>query len=52
MMFKNNQEHALNIVANLYMGRSFDDLTDEEIEVLVKEYGLDWKIELGYKESV
>lgn len=39
---------AENIILNLQSGMPIEYLTSQEIAVLEKEYGKDWKRELGY----
>ena len=40
-----------NILLNLQGGLLPKDLTKKEVELLEKEYGKDWFIELGYNEN-
>lgn len=37
-----------NLLLNMSSGLTPDELQPEEVEMLVKEYGKDWKLKLGY----
>ena len=41
-----------NILLNMEGGLLPKDLTKKEVELLEKEYGKDWFIELGYDEKI
>ena len=41
-----------NLLLNLSSGLEIEDLTKDEVKMLVDHYGIDWKLKLGYQSNL